>query len=311
MTSLSQIRCRIAAALACIVLGVPVACAASAPPPAPSAAAGALRAQYAALRQRLAHSDFGRPIVLDSHDGDGAVRGDVHAVVPYPFAQVEAGLQSASSWCAIFMLPYNTKRCAVEADGGGERLSVYLGRKKDTPIAQAFRIDFRYAVAARTPDFLELELNAASGPFGTRDYAIRFEATPLADGRTFLHLSYAYSYGVVSRLAMGTYLSTVGASKIGFTLDGRERDGKPRYVGGMRGVIERNTMRYFLAIDAFLDAQSAPPAERLDKRLIDWYVASERYPRQLHELERDEYLEMKRREVAAGEACCRSPAVPG
>jgi len=297
--------------LACIALGIPGVRAALVPPPVPSAAADALRAHYSALAERLARSAFGRPIVLDSHDGDGAVRGDVHAVVPYPFAQVEAALQAASSWCAVFMLPYNTKRCEVEASGGRERLSMYLGRKKDTPIAQAYRIDFRYAVAARTPDFLKLELNAADGPLGTRDYAIVFEATPLGDGRTFLHLSYAYSYGMVSRLAMGAYLSTVGASKIGFTVDGREPDGKPRYVGGMRGVIERNTMRYFLAIDAFLDAQAAPPAERLDKRLIDWYVASERYPLQLHELERGEYLAMKRREVAQGEACCRSGISPG
>ena len=30
----------------------------------------------------------------------------------------------------------------------------------------------------------------------------------------------------------------------------------------------------------------------------DWFAAIERYPLQLHELERDEYLSMKRRELA-------------
>lgn len=276
------------------------------PPPPPAAAAEALRAHFASLAERLAHNDFGRPIVLDSEDGNGTVRGDVYAVVEHPLAQVEAGLQEAQNWCAVFMLPYNTKRCEVEAGNRGTRLSMYLGRKKDTPIAEAFRIDFRYAVAARTADFLKLELNAASGPLGTRDYAIMFEATSIEGARTFLHLAYAYSYGMVSRVAMGTYLSTVGASKIGFTVDGRGPDGKPRHVGGMRGVIERNTMRYFLAIDAFLEAQSAPPAERLDRRLVDWYDASERYPLQLHELDRAEYLEMKLHEVASAKACCRT-----
>ena len=55
-------------------------------------------------------------------------------------------------------------------------------------------------------------------------------------------------------------------------------------------------MRYYLAIEAFLGAESAPPQERLEKRLRAWFAAIERYPRQLHEMERGEYLVMKRRE---------------
>jgi len=61
-------------------------------------------------------------------------------------------------------------------------------------------------------------------------------------------------------------------------------------------VVERNTMRYYLAIESYLGALSAPPQTRLEKRLQDWFAASERYSRQLHEMERGEYLEMKRRE---------------
>jgi hypothetical protein len=62
-------------------------------------------------------------------------------------------------------------------------------------------------------------------------------------------------------------------------------------------VVERNTMRYFLAIDAYLAALAVPPAERLETRLAGWYAGVERFPVQLHELERDEYLAMKRKEV--------------
>jgi hypothetical protein len=61
-------------------------------------------------------------------------------------------------------------------------------------------------------------------------------------------------------------------------------------------VVERNTMRYYLAIEAYLGALSAPPRARLEKRLHDWFAASERYPRQLHEMKRNDYLDMKRRE---------------
>ena len=70
----------------------------------------------------------------------------------------------------------------------------------------------------------------------------------------------------------------------------------PDYIGGLRGLVERNTMRYYLAIDACLDAIAVPPADQLEKRLRDWFDATEKYPRQLHETGRDAYLAMKRRE---------------
>jgi hypothetical protein len=79
---------------------------------------------------------------------------------------------------------------------------------------------------------------------------------------------------------------------------GKEDDGAPHFVGGMRGVVERNTMRYYLAIEAFLGALSAPPKARLAKSLGDWFTATENYPRQLREMGRAEYLEMKRKEYA-------------
>jgi hypothetical protein len=37
----------------------------------------------------------------------------------------------------------------------------------------------------------------------------------------------------------------------------------------------------------------------------DWYTSIERYPVQLHELERNEYLEMKRKEVQRQQAAAR------
>jgi hypothetical protein len=70
----------------------------------------------------------------------------------------------------------------------------------------------------------------------------------------------------------------------------------------MRGLVERNTMRYYLAVEAFLGALSAPPQARVEKSLSDWFAAIERYPRQLHELERGEYLDMKRREYSRQQA---------
>ena len=67
-----------------------------------------------------------------------------------------------------------------------------------------------------------------------------------------MHLSYSYGSGVAGRLAMQGYLATAGADKVGFTVTGRDGSGQPIYIGGVRGAIERNAMRYYLAIDAHL-----------------------------------------------------------
>ena len=65
----------------------------------------------------------------------------------------------------------------------------------------------------------------------------------------------------------------------------------------MLGRLERNTMRYYLAIDAYLSAYGLPLADQPEKRIREWYASTERYAQQLHEMEQSEYLEMKRKEM--------------
>jgi hypothetical protein len=111
-----------------------------------------------------------------------------------------------------------------------------------------------------------------------------------------LHLTYSYSVNFTGRLALQTYLKTVGSNKVGFTTRGIRADGQSDYIGGVRGLVERNTMRYYLAIDSYLGAAGVAPAAQLEQRLQSWFTSVERYPRQLHEMDRAEYLEMKRAE---------------
>jgi hypothetical protein len=112
----------------------------------------------------------------------------------------------------------------------------------------------------------------------------------------------------MGRLAMQVYLATTGRNKVGFTVTGAQAGGQPLLIGGTRGVVERNTMRYYLAIEAFLGALSVPPHARLEKRLRDWFAAAESYPRQLHEMEQREYLDMKRKEHLRQQAGLRQPS---
>jgi hypothetical protein len=258
--------------------------------------AAALHARYEDLQNRLDHNQFQRPLYLESSETAEGVKGEVYARVDYPFAVVRAALVNPDDWCDILMLHVNTKYCRASPDSRGPVLKLSIGRKYDEPLEQAYRLDFAYRVAAETANFLQVKLNADSGPLSTRDYRIALEAVPLDAGRSFMHFTYSFSYGLAGRLALQVYLATIGRNKVGFALIDAGSGGRPVYIGGIRGLVERNTMRYYLAVEAFLGAVSAPMQGRREKRTRDWFAAIERYPRQLHEMEEAEYLGMKRRE---------------
>jgi hypothetical protein len=259
--------------------------------------AASLRAKYGELREQLQNNGFQRPLHIVSSQSGDTLRGEVFAVLEHPFGELSAALQDPTDWCDILILPFNTKYCHAVESGGGTQLQVRIGRKYDQPVQDAYRLDFALRQVAATPDYFESRLSAASGPVGTRDYRIVLAAVPLDKGRSFMHLSYSYGYGAAGRFAMNAYLATVGADKIGFTVTGRDGAGQPVYIGGVRGAIERNVMRYYLAIDAHLDSLGAPPPQRVEKRIQAWFNSTERYPRQLREMDRSTYLAMKRGET--------------
>jgi hypothetical protein len=296
---------RIAAAIFALTLGCALALVAPRPALAVAAEAsradanaGALRARFEALRGEMRDNGFGQPLVLLSHDGGGVLHGEVYARIDHPFTVVAEGLHDARQWCEVLVLPFNVKGCEARDGERGSRLVLLIGRHKDSTPDDSYRLDFRFREEARDAGFMRIALRAPSGPFGTRDYRIVLEATPGDAGHTIVHLDYSYGYGWVSQLAMDAYLSTAGADNVGFTVERRDGEGEPVYVRGMRGVMERNTMRYFLAIQAYLDALASPPQRREDARLEAWFRATERYPRQLHEMALGQYLAMKHRELA-------------
>ncbi len=257
-----------------------------------------LRAKYVLLKEPLRQNQFKRPLVLDSTENPSHLSGDIYAIANYPFATVSAGLNNPDHWCEILLLHINTKYCHAVQGSSGTVLRVNVGKKTPEELANAAQIDFNYSVAAATPEYIEIKLDAKDGPLGTSNYRILLQAVSLPNAKTFVHLTYAYAINFSGRLAMQSYLATIGSDKVGFTLVGKQADGQPDYIGGVRGLVERNTMRYYLAIDSFLGAAPAAPAARFEKRLQSWFTAVEFYPRQLHEMDRAAYLEMKRAEYA-------------
>ena len=267
------------------IAGLGTACLLALSTVAAHADAGSLRDKYSSLKEELRNNSYGRQLHIDSSESGNALQGDIYAVLDHPYDKVKEALQEPGAWCDIMLLPFNTKACQA----GGGSVSLRIGRKYDQPVEQAYRLDLAFQRAASGPDYLETRLSAGQGPFSTRDYRIVAEAVPLDSGHTFMHLSYAYSYGGSGKFAMQAYLATAGANKAGFT------------AGGMRGAIERNAMRYYLAIDAYLDTMDLPAAQRVDQRINRWFAATERYPRQLHEMDRETYVTMKRQEYGRQE----------
>ena len=258
--------------------------------------AASMRAQYVALAPQLSSNQFKRPLYLHSVESPSHLRGEIYALVDYPFAAVNQAFNDPSHWCDMLILHINTKYCLASTTPSGTLLAVSIGKKDYQPLGQAYRVDFAYRVATSTPEYFDVGLSAKTGPLGTSDYRIRLDAVAVAGNKTFLHITYSYAYNFAGRLAMQAYLATIGRDKAGFSATGSPVGGAPGLVGGVRGVVERNTMRYYLAIDAYLGALATPPAQQLEKRLQSWFTSTELYARQLHEVDRATYLDMKRRE---------------
>jgi hypothetical protein len=256
--------------------------------------AAALLEKHSALTRQLAENAYRRPLFLESSEGNNTVSGNAYAVLDSPFSTVSATFKSPHRWCEMLILHINTKYCHAGSDGSPSMLKVSIGKKTAQELGDAFSLQFAYRLAAASPSYLAAQLQADKGPLGTSNYRIELQAVPLPGGKTFMHMRYSYGYGVASRLAMQGYLATIGNGKVGFTQI--QQGPGSAYVEGMRGAVERNTMRYYLAIEAYLASLDKPAGQQLELRLQHWFDATERYPRQLHEVDKETYLVMKRAE---------------
>ena len=266
------------------------------------AAADQLRARFAQAQARQVDRLLDQPIYLQSTESNNQVQGDVHALIDARFAQVRENLLRADHWCGVLILHLNVQYCRASGPPGQEVLDVGLGRKFDEPLDDLHWLHFSYRVARADDAYLKVVLDAPAGPLGTHDYRLVFEAAPSADAHTLVHLGFGYGHGIAARLAMQAYLATLARDKVGFSSSGTSSDGRQQLVGGLRGVNERNTMRYYLAIEAYLAVLALPPAQRLAQSLQNWFTATERYPRQLHEVDRPAYLGSKQRQLKRQES---------
>lgn len=257
------------------------------------ASAAALRARHAELSATLDGSPIQRGLHVESVDSSSAPRGDAYAVVDFPFGTVAQAFSTPASLCESLILHINVQYCRAGGNRESPRLSLALGKKTLQELDDTHRIELDFAQESSIDDYLRVELTATDGPLDTGNYVIAMELVALDERRSFMHFKYAYTQGLLARVATSVYFKTNGREKVGFSLVS-DADGKPRPVRGIRGVLERNTMRYFLAFDSYLHALGVPAPQRFDVSLERWFSQTERFARQLHELDHDDYVAMKR-----------------
>ena len=269
-----------------------------APAPPQSGVARQLAEKHADLKEALANNAYGRPLFLESTESGDLVSGNAYAVLDAPFTAVSTAFRSANTWCDVMILHINTKYCRVVPGSNPTTLKVHVGKKTPQTLQVSFPLEFVMRQVNASASLLVVQLNAENGPLGTSNYRIELQAAPIEGNKTFMHLRYAYEYGMAGRLAMQGYLATGGRGKVGFsTKTPATANAKATYVGGARGAVERNTMRYYLAIDAYLQALQQPAASQVNARLEKWFDATEQYSVQLREVDKSSYMVMKKSEI--------------
>jgi hypothetical protein len=262
-----------------------------------AAAVEPLQTVYARLAPELRSNPFGRPLVMRSTEQQGTIQGEVYAVVNFPLEQLTAALTSPVHWCEVLILHLNTQHCDAYQSSEGPLLRLSIGKNTLQALPDTTRMDFAFVAHETATNPLEVTLAADAGPMGTSNYRIVLQAIAVDSKATFVHLRYSYDFGITSRLALGVHLSTVGSGKVGFTKE-KAANSQPIYIQGQRAMVERNTMRYFLAINSYLESAHGAEEFRSDARLKSWFAATEAYPWQLREITWANYLAMKHTQIA-------------
>lgn len=241
----------------------------------------------------LKSNSYGLPLVVESLERDDKVHVDVYGIFDNSFSSVVSALKVPANWCDIIFLHPNIKACTYRKLPNEWMLTCYPGKKVYQPPEDARQVTYHYRVADQQQGYLNIILNADKGPFGTKNHRMRLEALPLDGGKTFVHVSYAYSDSTALRLAAKIYFATLARNKVGFTVTGKDGSGNPVYIGGPRGALERSAVRYYLAIQSFMDTLHYPEDMRFSIRTSTWHDRTARYRRQLFDLDKTEYIRFK------------------
>ncbi len=80
---------------------------------------------------------------MESSESPSNLKGDIYAVVDYPFSDINSTLNDPelgpANWCDVLMLHLNIKYCHAVSDRKAKSLSVEIGKKVDQPFSGPYR----------------------------------------------------------------------------------------------------------------------------------------------------------------------------
>lgn len=258
--------------------------------------ADALLDTYVRIKPMLENNVYGIPVYIESNGENNTMLGEIYGVIQHPYADVRQALGTPDNWCEIAPQHLNIKACTYQHFDGYCELTFYTGRKYYEAPEDVYQIPYRFSRSDNGNGYFHAGLTASKGPMGTKDYRIEVEAIALKNSGTFVHFSYSYKYNALTRMGMAAYLATLGSNKVGFSVTGKDEQGKPIYVDGLRGIIERNAVRHYLAIQSYLDTKSIAEKEQFNARINHWFELTENHHLQLYEMDKQDYLEYKQLE---------------
>ena len=254
-----------------------------------------LAGYYQELQEAAQRGPFGLPLQVHSEERPNLVSAEIRGIVDHPFKTLGATFVQPAPWCDFLSLNPNIKACTFQGNAQEILLTLYIGTRSYRSPEAATQQPYRFLVRARQPQYAAISLSASEGLLGTKAHQFEFEAASVA-GKTVVALRSSYEPSALSRLVTAVYLATLGRDKIGFSRQQNGDGAEAGYVRGVQGMIERGVMRYYLALKAFVDTQELPTSRQFEARLITLYDLMELYPAQLRQMEKAEYLDIKRRE---------------
>ncbi len=234
------------------------------------------------------------PLRIRSEQRGRQVRVEVFGILDHPIDQVVGEITDSAAVCEILLLNLNVKACTHQNTNKNSRLRIFVAGKRYSRPYRSFEIRPLHSVIKRSHQYLSMYLSAQKGVIGTGNYMVLVEAVPYKE-KTLIRFASSYRGSRVAKAAIQAYLRTFAREKIGFTVvdDGEKRE----HVKGMQAVIERNAVRSYLAIQAYLEtARSKPDAGHFERGMQRWYELTERHAKQLREIDRDSYFRNKRKE---------------
>ena len=230
---------------------------------------------------------------VESHDGAETTI----ALLVDGFHIEESGeaLAGPDAGCEIMFLHLNVKSCVSGETGDGQWMRMYMGRKYYQRPEKAEQIELVFNSGTTEDGVSWVTLTADEGPFNTSDYFVGLYAIDAENG-TYAQLHSSQKTGKAISGAMGLYFSTLGRNKIGFSVVGTDRKGNPEFSTGTQAMLERNVVRYLLALRTYIQTHTIEGIEGIHTRTAAWYEATEAYPEQLYEVDRDDYLQDKIKE---------------